>query len=94
VDWASTGESLPELIVLDLMLYIESGFEVLRRWREEPELRAIPIIVWTVMGEPEQSICGYFGVQEVLPKWAGHQRTGNVGALSSAAFRTSGQDDI
>jgi len=61
----------PDLVVLDLAFPMESGFEVLRRWRAHPKLRDIRIIVWTAMGETEQRLSEYFGVQKVVPKWAG-----------------------
>jgi CheY-like chemotaxis protein len=61
----------PDLVVLDLAFPMESGFEVLRRWRAHPKLRDIRIIVWTAMGETEQCLSEYFGVQKVVPKWAG-----------------------
>ncbi|HEV7552783.1 MAG TPA: response regulator [Candidatus Angelobacter sp.] len=61
----------PDLIVLDLAFPLESGFEVLRRWKAHPKLQDIGIIVWTAMGETEQRLCEYFGVKGVIPKWAG-----------------------
>jgi DNA-binding response OmpR family regulator len=61
----------PDLVVLDLGFPMESGFEVLRRWRAHPKLHDIRIIVWTGMGETEQRLSEYFGVEKVVPKWAG-----------------------
>jgi DNA-binding response OmpR family regulator len=61
----------PDLIVLDLDFYGESGFEVLRLWRGDEKLKRICIIVWTEMGEKEQQMCEYFGVHTVVPKHAG-----------------------
>ena len=43
----------------------------LRVRRAHPKLRDIRIIVWTAMGETEQRLSEYFGVQKVVPKWAG-----------------------
>jgi DNA-binding response OmpR family regulator len=50
---------------------LESGFEVLRRWKAHPKLQDIGIIIWTAMGETEQRLCEYFGIKGVIPKWAG-----------------------
>ncbi len=61
----------PDLIIVDLAFPIESGFEVLRFWKSHPELKSIPVIVWTVMGDTEQRLCQAFGVHRVVPKWAG-----------------------
>lgn len=61
----------PHLILLDLSFTRESGFEILRYWRSNREqLRDTRIVVWTAMGETEQQLCRYFGV-DVVPKWAG-----------------------
>lgn len=62
---------LPDLIVLDLSFTRESGFEVLRYWKSNKNsLKNTRIVVWTVMGETEQQLCRYFGV-DVVSKEAG-----------------------
>ena len=61
----------PDLIQLDLSFPRESGFEVLRYWKSNAKLNGIPVIVWTVMGETEKQLCEFFGVKQVVPKWAG-----------------------
>lgn len=61
----------PDLILLDLSFPRESGFEVLRYWKSNPKLHAIHVVVWTVMGETERKLCKFFGVEHVVPKWAG-----------------------
>ena len=48
---------LPDLIILDLDLGYESGFELLRFWHRNSELSSIRLIVWTAMGEEQQHIC-------------------------------------
>jgi CheY-like chemotaxis protein len=63
--------SKPGLILLDLALGYESGFEILRRWRSDRKLSGIQIVVWTQMGEREQEICRLFGLKHVVSKWAG-----------------------
>jgi CheY-like chemotaxis protein len=61
----------PDLVLLDLSFTGESGFEVLRFWKShQGRLKETRIVVWTVMGETEQQLCRYFGV-DVVPKWAG-----------------------
>lgn len=62
----------PDLIVLDLNFEDESGFEVLRFWRSTPQLKGLPIVVWTVMGELEKKIASLFGVDKVMDKSTGY----------------------
>ena len=62
---------IPDLILLDLSFPRESGFEVLRYWKSNAKLHQIPVVVWTVMGETEKKLCHFFGVEHVVPKWAG-----------------------
>lgn len=61
----------PDLILLDLSFSKESGFEVLRYWKSNPKLKPIRVVVWTVMGDTEKKLCEFFGVECVVPKWAG-----------------------
>jgi CheY-like chemotaxis protein len=42
---------LPWLVLLDLNLPKVSGFEVLERARQEPELTALPIVIFTSSGQ-------------------------------------------
>jgi CheY-like chemotaxis protein len=64
-------KSAPDLILLDLSFPRESGFEVLRYWKSNPKLHDINVVVWTVMGDTEKKLCQFFGVEHVVPKWAG-----------------------
>jgi CheY-like chemotaxis protein len=64
-------QQAPDLILLDLSFPQESGFEVLRLWKSTPQLHAIQVVVWTVMGDTEKKLCRFFGVDHVVPKWAG-----------------------
>jgi len=68
-DVAERKSSAPDLLVLDLSLGYESGFEVLRRWKSDKRLKPIKIIVWTQMGEREQELCRLFGLEHIVPKW-------------------------
>ncbi len=45
------GEPLPLVILLDLKLPRVGGLEVLRRLKEHPTFRAIPVVVLTTSGE-------------------------------------------
>jgi len=68
----------PDLILLDLSFPRESGFEVLRFWKSNPKLEPIHIVVWTIMGDTERKLCKFFGVEHVVPKWAGPKELESV----------------
>lgn len=66
-----SGQSaLPDGIVLDLDLGLESGFELLRYWHRTPQLSKIPVIVWSVV-EGQREICELFKVKSFVSKWEG-----------------------
>lgn len=44
-------ENPPDLMILDVMLPRMNGFEVLRRVRADPRLRALPVIMLTAKGQ-------------------------------------------
>jgi CheY-like chemotaxis protein len=69
---------IPDIMILDLNFSSESGFEVLRFWKDRQELKSMRIIVWTAMGETERLLSDLFGVEKVVPKWAG------IGELETA----------
>ena len=64
-------QPLPHIIVLDLDLGYESGYELLRYWHSTPELKCIPLIVWTILGEEQKEICSLFKVSDYVSKWEG-----------------------
>jgi len=59
---------VPAGMIVDLDLGIESGFELMRFWHSTPRLKAIPLIVWTVMGEHQREICRLFGATHFISK--------------------------
>lgn len=59
---------MPDLLVVDLDLGYESGFEVLRLWHSTPKLTKIPVIVWTCLGDEQMEICRLFKVNAVVRK--------------------------
>lgn len=65
-------QPLPNLVILDLQLGYESGFEILRYWKASPTLCVVPIVVWTgIGGKVEEDICHHFGVSNFIRKEAG-----------------------
>src|SRR5690606_31210218 len=63
---AQVRRSPPDVVVLDLMMPGRDGWEVLRALREEPALRHLPVIVCSVLYEPE--LAHALGAQRVLKK--------------------------
>lgn len=61
---------LPDAIVLDLDLGVESGYELLRYWHRTPELSRIPVMIWSVV-EEQREVCELFRVNSFVSKWEG-----------------------
>lgn len=61
-------QPVPDVMVVDLDLGYESGFELLRFRHGHPELSSMRLIVWTVLGEQQQQICRLFKVDAVVSK--------------------------
>jgi CheY-like chemotaxis protein len=70
-DGLDGNQPLPDLIILDLDLGYESGFELLRFWHGNPKLSNIHLIVWTVMGDEQREICRMFKVSAIVSKTEG-----------------------
>jgi DNA-binding response OmpR family regulator len=55
------ARELPDLILLDAMMPGLSGFEVLRRLKSDPTLRAVPVIMVTAKGHERDVLSGLRG---------------------------------
>lgn len=62
---------MPDAILLDLDLGLESGFDFLRMRCETSWLMEIPLVVWTRLGGDNEKYCGVFKVQGYVKKSAG-----------------------
>lgn len=58
---ALAASELPDLILLDAMMPGLSGFEVLRRLKGDPALRAVPVIMVTAKGHERDVLNGLRG---------------------------------
>jgi CheY-like chemotaxis protein len=56
----------PDVLVLDVMLPSQDGWEGLQRLRDDPATRAIPVVVCSVL--PERDLALSLGVAEFLAK--------------------------
>ena len=68
-DRMAEGGKLPDGIVLDLDFGFESGYELLRLWHSTPELRGIPVIVWSILGDDQKNMCNLFKIKQFVGKW-------------------------
>jgi len=58
----------PDVVVLDLMMPVLSGWDVLRERADDEELKAIPIIVVSANRDPEVATAVNAGICAFLPK--------------------------
>ena len=56
---AMAAKYRPDLILLDIMMPGEDGFEVMRRLRENPKTVAIPTIFLSALDDPEAKMEGF-----------------------------------
>jgi putative two-component system response regulator len=52
----AAAKSLPDLVLLDIMMPEMDGFEVCRRFKEHPELKDIPILFISALGDPANKV--------------------------------------
>jgi two-component system, OmpR family, phosphate regulon response regulator PhoB len=52
------GERIPDLVLADWMLPDSSGLQLMRRLREDPATRGVPVIILTARAEEEDMIAG------------------------------------
>lgn len=67
--WIKASTELPHLILLDLMLPGQDGFDVCKRLRRDPRTQRIPIIMVTAKGEEADIVTGLeLGADDYLTK--------------------------
>ena len=59
--WSALNQSLPELILLDIMLPEDDGLSVLKRLRSAPATSSIPIMMLTAKGTEYDKVIGLDG---------------------------------
>lgn len=84
---ASERDEMPEVIVLDLDLGYDNGFELLRYWHAHRGEYKSRMIVWTIQAREQQEMCKLFDVDAVVAKWEGAEGLAN--ALRPFAARAS-----
>ena len=72
LDRGLRGElSLPDAVVVDLDLGVESGYELLRFWHANRRVSAIPLVVWSRLGENHKAVCEAFKITGFVSKHEG-----------------------
>lgn len=67
--WHGIQEHRPAVVILDVMLPGMSGFEILRRIREDEQLKDTPVVMLTTKGREEDMKRGFdLQVQEYMTK--------------------------
>jgi CheY-like chemotaxis protein len=70
-------DQLPDVVVLDLMMPLVSGWDVLRERAKDADLKKIPVIVVSANRDPELATAIQAGICAFLPK------PFDIGALSA-----------
>ena len=70
----------PDLIILDIMMPVLDGFEVLHRLKADPALQAIPVIILSAKGREQDVLAGLRGgaVDYIVKPFSLKELTGRV----------------
>jgi len=67
--WDAAQKELPDLILLDIMMPVMNGFEVLKKLRNNKDTKDIPVIILSNYGEVDQMTQGFLvGATDYLIK--------------------------
>jgi len=67
--WAGMEESVPSLVLLDIMLPEEDGFSILQKLRAAPATKRLPVIMLTAKGSEYDIVRGLdIGADDYVPK--------------------------
>jgi DNA-binding response OmpR family regulator len=67
--WDLAQKELPDLILLDIMMPVMNGFEVLKKLRKNNDTKDIPVIILSNYGEVDQMTQGFLvGATDYLIK--------------------------
>ena len=64
--WQFLAETKPDLILLDVLMPREDGWDILQRLKTRPETASIPVIICSVLSQPRLALA--LGATDVLQK--------------------------
>lgn len=56
--WDIVAASRPDVVILDVMLPGATGINLLSRWRHDPELQDLPVVLLTALDDPLERRAG------------------------------------
>lgn len=86
-DALASSTPMPDAMLIDLDLGVESGFEVIRKRYISSALRLVPTVVWTGLLHREREFCRLFAVNHFVGKDEGDAAL--VAALASVLSESS-----
>ena len=92
--FAAIQKEKPELILLDIMLPGEDGLSILKKLRENPETKSVPVIMVTAKGSEYDKVTGLdCGADDYITKPFGMMETvSRLKAVLRRAGKPQGQD--
>ena len=62
-------QTRPDLVILDVMMPVMDGYHVLKKVKEDPELKHIPVIMLTAKGQERDVVKGFdLGSEDYIVK--------------------------
>ena len=106
--WAAVRQSVPDLVILDVMLPDEDGYQILARLREDAATRSVPVLMVTAKSSEidvvkgldkgaDDYLCKPFGIMEFISRVRAVLRRAQSGAASAPRRCASGPlrlDDV
>ena len=106
--WAAVRQSVPDLVILDVMLPDEDGYQILARLREDAATRSVPVLMVTAKSSEidvvkgldkgaDDYLCKPFGIMEFISRVRAVLRRAKSGAASAPAalrFGPIALDDV
>ena len=106
--WAAVRQSVPDRVILDVMLPDEDGYQILARLREDAATRSVPVLMVTAKSSEidvvkgldkgaDDYLCKPFGIMEFISRVRAVLRRAQSGASSAPAalrFGPIALDDV
>lgn len=65
----SIKSNLPDLVLLDIMMPVMNGYQVLKKMKEDDDIKNIPVIMLTAKGQERDVVTGFeMGAEDYIVK--------------------------